>query len=163
MTKPPPPDTRIGHVHLKVTDLDRAERFYIEALGMERKGRLGDQATFLAYGDYHHHLALNTWHSKDGPTAPVEAPISGLYHFAVLYPDRKALANAVKRVLDFGWKLDGASDHGANYSIYLRDPDENGIELYYDRPPEQWERDADGNLALKNAPFDVDALLTEAD
>jgi catechol 2,3-dioxygenase len=156
-----PPQTRIGHVHLKVTDLDRSEKFYTEVLGMERKARLGDQATFLAYGDYHHHLGLNVWHSKGKGPAPVEA--AGLYHFAIIYPSRKDLANAVKRVLDSGWTIDGAADHRANVSIYMHDPDHNGIELYYDIPQEQWAKNPDGTYALGSDPLDVQALLDEAD
>ena len=156
-----PPDTRIGHVHLKVSDLDRSERFYVDVLGMTRTARLGDEATFLAYGDYHHHLALNVWHSKGAPPAPVEA--AGLYHFAILYPDRKALANAVKRVVDSGWPLDGAANHRANISIYMHDPDMNGIELYYDLPKDEWRRNPDGSLWLGSDPLDVQALIAEAD
>lgn len=155
------PATRIGHVHLKVSDLDRAERFYIDVLGMERTTRLGDQATFLAYGDYHHHLGLNVWHSKGKPPAPLEA--AGLYHFAILYPSRKDLAIAVKRVFEKGWTIDGASNHHANISIYMHDPDMNGIELYYDLPKEQWRRNPDGSLWLGSDPLDVEALLADAD
>ena len=156
-----PPKTHIGHVHLKVTDLERAVRFYADVLGMELTARYGDEAAFMSYGGYHHHLGLNTWHSKDLGPAPVNA--AGLYHFAILYPSRKSLATAVKRVLEAGWGIDGSSDHGANVSVYMHDPDHNGIELYYDRPVDEWPRDPEGNLALLLDPLDVNALLREAD
>lgn len=155
------PETQIGHVHLKVTDLERSAEFYERVLGMDVTARYGDEAAFMSYGGYHHHLGLNTWHSKGLGPAPVEA--AGLYHFAIIYPSRGDLANAVKRVLDADWGIDGSSDHGANVSIYMHDPDHNGIELYYDRPPEEWPRDEDGNLRLLLEPLDVNALLAEAE
>lgn len=155
------PETRIGHVHLKVSDLDRAVRFYTEALGFEVMQRWGDSAAFLSFGGYHHHLGLNTWESRGG--GPPARGTTGLYHFAILYPTRKELGRALKRLLRFGWQLDGAADHGVSEALYLHDPDGNGIELYRDRPPEEWPRDADGNLAMYNAPVDLRALLAEAE
>jgi catechol 2,3-dioxygenase len=155
------PDIGIGHVHLKVTDLERSVRFYTNVLGMDVVARYADQAAFMSYDGYHHHLGLNTWHSKGLGPAPVNA--AGLYHFALIYPSRKDLANTVKRVLEAGWGIDGSSDHGANVSVYMHDPDQNGIEIYYDRPPDEWPRDSDGNLRLLLEPLDVAQLLTEAD
>ena len=154
------PRVDIGHVHLKVADLDRALDFYVGVLGFELMQRFGDQAAFVAAGGYHHHLGLNTWESKGGPPPP--RGTTGLYHVAIRYPDRKTLADALRRVLDAGVALDGATDHGVSEAIYLRDPDGNGIELYRDRPREEWPRAADGNgVAMFNAPFDLDALLAE--
>jgi catechol 2,3-dioxygenase len=150
----------IGHVHLQVSDLERSVKFYSEALGFDLTTRLGDSAAFLSFGGYHHHLGLNTWHSRGGPPAPRSA--AGLYHFAILYPDRASLARAVKRVLASGLTLDGASDHGVSEAIYLHDPDRNGIELYRDRPRGEWPRDAAGNLAMFTAPLDLETLLAEA-
>jgi catechol 2,3-dioxygenase len=141
----------IGHVHLKVSDLERSVAFYRDVLGMELQARFGTSAAFMSYGGYHHHLGLNTWHSKGGPPSPDGA--AGLYHFAVLFPDRRTLARALKRVLDHGVGLDGAADHGVSEALYLHDPDDNGIE---------WPRDPAGNLAMFNAPLDVAALLAEA-
>jgi catechol 2,3-dioxygenase len=155
------PDIGIGHVHLKVTDIERSVRFYEDVLGMDVVARYGEEAAFMSYDGYHHHLGLNTWHSKGMDPAPVKA--AGLYHFALIYPSRKDLANTVKRVLEAGWGIDGSSDHGANVSVYMHDPDQNGIEIYYDRPPEEWPRDPDGNLKLLLEPLDVEALLREAD
>ena len=150
----------IGHVHLKVSDLDRALDFYVGVLGFELMQRFGDQAAFVAAGGYHHHLGLNTWESKGGSAPPRET--TGLYHVAIRYPDRKTLADALRRVLDAGVTVDGATDHGVSEAIYLRDPDNNGIELYRDRPREEWPRPSDGNgVAMFNAPFDLDALLAE--
>ena len=153
------PRVDIGHVHLKVSDLDRAIRFYEDVLGFELQQRMGDQAAFLSAGGYHHHIGLNTWQSRGGsPPAP---GTTGLFHFAIRYPDRPALATALRRLLDAGVAIDGASDHGVSEAIYLRDPDENGIELYRDRPREDWPRDGDG-VAMVTAPLDVGALLAEA-
>ncbi|KUF12770.1 VOC family protein [Pseudoponticoccus marisrubri] len=155
------PDTRIGHVHLKVADLDRAITFYRDVLGLAVMQRFGTQAAFLSAGGYHHHIGLNTWHSKDGPRPDKRA--TGLYHTALLYPDRRTLAQALKTVLDAGVTLDGAADHGVSEAVYFTDPDGNGIELYRDRAPEDWPRDTEGNLAMVNARLDLDALLAEAD
>lgn len=148
-------------MHLKVGDLQRAIAFYIEVLGFEVMQRWGDSAAFLSAGGYHHHIGLNTWESKGGSPPPRRS--TGLYHFAILYPDRRALARAFKRLLDHGWPIDGASDHGVSEAIYLRDPDGNGIELYRDRPPAEWPRNASGELAMHNAPLDFVSLLAELD
>ena len=154
------PRVDVGHIHLKVADLDRALRFYRDVLGFELTQRLGDSAAFLSAGGYHHHIALNTWESKGGtPPAP---GTTGLYHVAFRFPDRRTLAAALRRVLDAGIRLDGASDHGVSEALYLRDPDDNGVELYRDRPREEWPRSPDGRLQLVNRPFDVEALLAEA-
>jgi catechol 2,3-dioxygenase len=156
-----PPDTRIGHVHLKVSDLDRALAFYSDILGFPLTQRYGRDAAFLGAGGYHHHIGLNTWESKGGqPPAP---GTTGLYHTAFLYPDRKALANVLKRVVEAGIQLDGAADHGVSEAIYLRDPDGNGVELCRDRDQADWPRDASGNLAMSNARLDLRKLLSEAD
>ncbi|MEW9921241.1 VOC family protein [Marimonas sp. MJW-29] len=151
----------VGHVHLRVADLERAIAFYRDILGFELTQRYGDQAAFLGAGGYHHHVGLNTWESK-GATPPPPGH-TGLYHSAFLYPDRKALAGVLKRVADAGIPLDGAADHGVSEALYLRDPDGNGVELYRDRPPEDWPRDADGELKMVNAQLDLAALLAEAD
>lgn len=156
-----PPETRIGHVHLKVANLDRAIAFYRDVLGFELQQKFGTQAAFLSAGGYHHHIGLNTWESK-GATPPPPGH-TGLYHTAILYPDRRSLAQAMKRVLEAGIDLEGAADHGVSEAIYLRDPDGNGVELYRDRAPEDWPRDAEGNLAMVNARLDLAALLAEAD
>jgi catechol 2,3-dioxygenase len=155
------PRVDIGHVHLKVSDLERAIGFYRDVLGLELMQRMGDQAAFLSAGGYHHHIGLNTWESKGGSPAPAGA--TGLFHVALRYPDRVALADALRRVLDAGIPIDGASDHGVSEAIYLRDPDGNGIELYRDRPREEWPRPADGSsgLAMILDPFDLNALLAE--
>ena len=150
----------IGHVHLKVSDLERAVTFYRDVIGYELTARFGTSAAFLSFGGYHHHLGLNTWHSRGGPPAPEHA--AGLYHFAILYPDRRTLAVALKRLLAAGVNLDGAADHGVSEALYLHDPDGNGIELYRDRPRDEWPRDAAGALAMSNAPLDLAALLAEA-
>lgn len=155
------PQTRIGHVHLKVADLDRAIAFYRDVMGLEVTQTYGAQAAFLSAGGYHHHIGLNTWHSKDGPRPDPRA--SGLYHTAFVYPDRVALAQALRIVLQSGTTIDGAADHGVSEAIYFSDPDGNGIEIYHDRPPEDWPRDADGTLNMVNTPLDLDALLAEAD
>lgn len=154
------PAARIGHVHLKVADLERSIGFYSGVLGFELTTRYGAQAAFLSAGGYHHHIGLNTWESKGGtPPAPGH---TGLYHAAILYPDRASLADALRRVVDAGIGIDGAADHGVSEAIYLRDPDGNGVELYRDRAPEDWPRDAAGGLAMVNAPLDLAALLAEA-
>lgn len=153
------PGTRIGHVHLKVADLDRALAFYNGVLGFQLMQRYGNQAAFVSAGGYHHHIGLNTWESKGGhPPAP---GTSGLYHLAILYPTRKALAAALKRLIDAKWALDGASDHGVSQALYLRDPDENGVELYWDRPQEEWPRNAEGELAMVTERLDLHDLLRE--
>ena len=154
------PQARIGHVHLKVASLDRAEAFYRDVLGFEVQQRSGDRAAFLSAGGYHHHIALNTWESAGGTAPP--AGHTGLYHLAILYPDRAALATALSRVLAAGITLDGSADHGVSEAVYFRDPDGNGIELYRDRPRQDWPRAADGTLAMVNARLDIAALLKEA-
>ena len=151
--------TRIGHVHLKVADLDRALGFYCDVLGFELMQRMGDQAAFISAGGYHHHIGLNTWESKGGKPPPPGT--TGLVHTAILYPDRAALADALHRVITAGIALDGASDHGVSEALYLRDPDENGVELYRDRPQAEWPRDATGKLAMFTRRLDVDALLKD--
>ncbi len=155
-----PPATRIGHVHLKVADLDRAMGFYIGVLGFELVTRYGAQAAFLSAGGYHHHIGLNTWESL-GATPPPPGH-TGLYHTAFLYPDRKSLAQVLKSVLDAGIEIDGAADHGVSEAIYLRDPDQNGVELYRDRPEAEWPRDVTGALKMSNSRFDLNKLLSEA-
>jgi catechol 2,3-dioxygenase len=159
MTQILPPTTRIGHVHLKVANLDRAIAFYRDVVGFAVTQRLGDQAAFLGAGAYHHHIGLNTWDSLGGtPPAPGH---TGLYHTAILFPDRASLGAAVGRVLAAGIALDGAADHGVSEAVYLRDPDGNGVELYRDRAPADWPRGADGVLKMVNARLDVAALLAE--
>lgn len=153
------PQTTIGHVHLTVADLDRALAFYRDVLGFEVTARYGRDAVFLSAGGYHHHIGLNTWAGRGAPR-PARGT-TGLYHFAILYPDRAALARAVKGVVDAGVPLEGAADHGVSEAVYLRDPDGNGIELYRDRPPEQWPRDKDGGIAMTTNPLDLEALLRE--
>ena len=153
------PQVRIGHVHLKVADLDRALKFYCDVLGFELTQRFGSQAAFISAGGYHHHIGLNTWESSGGPPPPPGT--TGLYHLAILYPTRALLADAVRRVLAAGIALEGASDHGVSEAIYLRDPDDNGVELYWDRPKEQWPRSPDGGVAMFTQPLDLDALLKE--
>ena len=158
---PIPDGARIGHVHLKVSDIDRALDFYAGVLGFQLTQRFGDEAAFVAAGDYHHHIGLNTWQSKGGP--PPAPGTTGLFHLAVLYPTRRELADALRRVRDAGIPLDGASDHGVSEALYLRDPDGNGIELYWDRPRDQWPRDPadpDG-VAMFTAPLDLADLLAE--
>jgi catechol 2,3-dioxygenase len=154
------PRVDIGHVHLKVADLERAIAFYRDVLGFELMQRYGDQAAFLSAGGYHHHIGLNTWESAGAPPAPRRT--TGLYHVAIRYPDRLTLADALRRLGEAGVPLEGASDHGVSEALYLRDPDGNGIELYRDRPREEWPREADGALAIMTAPLDVRALLDEA-
>ena len=156
------PRVDIGHVHLKVSDLDRALDFYVGVLGFELQQRLADQAAFVSAGGYHHHIGLNTWESKGAPPPPRHT--TGLYHLAIRYPDRRALADALRRLLEAEIRVDGATDHGVSEAIYLRDPDENGIELYCDRPREEWPRPKHGaGVAMFNAPFDLQALLAELD
>jgi catechol 2,3-dioxygenase len=151
--------TRIGHVHLKVADLDRALGFYCGVLGFEVMQRYGDQAAFISAGGYHHHIGLNTWESKGGhPPAP---GTTGLFHTAILYPTRAALADALHRVREAGIQLDGASDHGVSEALYLRDPDQNGVELYRDRPEAEWPRKPDGSLAMFTHKLDLDDLMRE--
>ena len=154
-------DVRIGHVHLKVSNIDRALLFYRDILGFAVTQRLGDKAVFLSAGGYHHHIALNTWESENG-SAPAPGT-TGLYHLAILYPTRTALANALRSLVDGGILLDGASDHGVSEALYLRDPDGNGIELYWDRPETDWPRDEDGNLAMFTRRLDLDELLSVRD
>lgn len=162
MSTPPPihPAVRIGHVHLKVADLERALGFYCGVLGFQLVQRYGTQAAFVAAGGYHHHIGLNTWESLGGsPPAPGS---TGLYHVAILYPDRPQLADALRRVLKAGVQLEGAADHGVSEALYLRDPDHNGVELYRDRPREQWPLASDGQLAMFTRSLDLEALLREA-
>jgi catechol 2,3-dioxygenase len=160
MADPIDPRVDIGHVHLKVADLDRALAFYSGVLGFELTTRMGPAAAFLSAGGYHHHIGLNTWESRNGNPPPPGT--TGLYHVAIRYPDRAALAAALKRVVDARVPLEGASDHGVSEALYLRDPDGNGIELYRDRPREEWPRAADGSIQMTTEPLDVDALLEEA-
>ena len=152
--------TRIGHVHLKVADLDRALGFYCGVLGFEIMQRLSSGAAFISAGGYHHHIGLNTWESKGG--SPPPRGTTGLYHVAIRYPDRRALGQALKQLVEAGIPLSGATDHGVSEAIYLRDPDDNGIELYRDRPPEEWPRAEDGTMAMVSEPLDLEALLAEA-
>lgn len=154
-----PAGTRIGHVHLKVADLERALGFYCGVLGFQIMQRMGDQAAFVSAGGYHHHIGLNTWESKGGhPPAP---GTTGLFHTAILYPTRAALADALHRLIESGIPLDGASDHGVSEALYLRDPDDNGVELYRDRPHDEWPRHPDGSLAMYTRRLDLDDLLRE--
>ena len=155
-----PAGTHIGHVHLKVADLKRALDFYCGVLGFELQQMYGDQAAFISAGGYHHHIGLNTWESKGG--SPPPPGTTGLYHTAILYPTRVDLANAFKRVLQSGRELDGAANHGVSDALYLRDPDENGVELYWDRAKEEWPRGPDGKLTMSNARIDLKALLETA-
>ncbi len=150
----------IGHVHLKIADLERAIAFYHGVLGFEVTQRWGDQAAFLSAGGYHHHIGLNTWQSLGG--SPPPAGSTGLYHVAILYPSRTELADALRRLLHAGIPLDGAADHGVSEALYLRDPDQNGVELYRDRPPSDWPRDSTGQVAMYTRPLNLDALLAEA-
>ncbi|HTK82809.1 MAG TPA: VOC family protein [Bacteroidota bacterium] len=157
--QPIDPGVAIGHVHLKVANIERALAFYCRVLGFELMQRYGPGAAFISAGGYHHHIGLNTWESKGGSPPPRGA--TGLYHLAILYPTRAALADALRRLTDAGISLDGASDHGVSEALYLRDPDNNGVELYWDRPREEWPRDPDGKLAMVSDPLDLDSLLAE--
>src|SRR5437588_9459583 len=154
------PRVDIGHVHLKVADIDRALGFYRDVLGFDVTQRFGDQAAFVSAAGYHHHIGLNTWESRGG--SPPPRGTTGLFHLAILYPSRPALADALRRLLAAGIRLDGASDHGVSEALYLRDPDQNGVELYRDRPEEQWPRTPDGQIAMYSRPLDLEELLREA-
>jgi catechol 2,3-dioxygenase len=156
------PRVDIGHVHLKVSDIDRSLGFYRDILGFDVMQRMDDQAAFLSAGGYHHHLGLNTWESRDaGPPPPGH---TGLYHVAIRYPDRAALGHALHRLVDASWPIDGATDHGVSEAIYLRDPDGNGVEIYRDRPEDEWPRPPDGGgVAMVSKPLDLQALMAEAD
>ena len=158
--RPIDPAVRIGHVHLKVSDLDRAHDFYVGVLGVELLTRMGERAAFVAAGGYHHHLGLNTWESRGG--SPPPPGTTGLYHVAILYPSRAALGDALRRLIAARIPLQGASDHGVSEAIYLADPDGNGLELYRDKPESEWPRDAAGRIAMVSEPLDLDALLREA-
>ena len=150
------PETVVGHVHLKVADVERSIRFYSDVLGFEVMLRMGDDAAFLGAGGYHHHIGLNTWESKDG--SPPPAASTGLYHVAFRYPDRAALATAFRRLVELSIPLEGAADHGVSEALYLRDPDDNGVELYYDRPREVWPRESDGGLKMYTRQLDLEDL-----
>ena len=160
MTDPVHPQPRIGHVHLKVSDLERAIGFYSGVLGFELQQKFGTSAAFLSAGGYHHHIGLNTWESLGGTPPP--RGHTGLYHTAFLYPDRAQLADAMRRVIAAGIAIEGAADHGVSEAVYLSDPDGNGVELYRDKPEAEWPRDANGALAMVTDPLDLDALLAEA-
>jgi catechol 2,3-dioxygenase len=155
------PQVQIGHVHLKVADLERSLEFYCEVLGFELMQRMGAEAAFVSAGGYHHHIGLNTWNSRDG--SPPPSGTTGLFHVGILYPTRAALADALRRLIKAGIALDGATDHGVSEALYLRDPDENGIELYWDKPRELWPRTPEGALAMFTRALDLEALLREAD
>ncbi len=154
-----PAGTHIGHVHLKVSDLDRSIHFYRDIMGFDLIHRFGSQAAFLSAGGYHHHLGLNTWESREGQPPPSDA--TGLYHFAINYPERKDLATALKRLIDNGWSIDGSNDHGTHEALYLHDPDFIGIELAWDREPSEWPRDENGDLSMGNRPLNFDTLMAE--
>jgi catechol 2,3-dioxygenase len=158
--RPLHPDVRIGHVHLKVSNLDRALAFYCGVLGFELEQRFGTSAAFISAGGYHHHIGLNTWESEGG--SPPPAGSTGLFHVAILYPSRAELADALRRLIAAKVPLDGASDHGVSEALYLHDPDKNGVELYWDRPRDEWPRDAKGGLAMHTRPLDLQGLLAEA-
>ncbi len=155
-----PAGTKIGHVHLKVADLERSLKFYRDLLGFDVMQHYGNSAVFVSAGGYHHHIGLNTWHSRNAQPAPVHA--AGLYHIAILYPTRTDLAVALKRLLEAEYPLTGASDHGVSQAIYLNDPDRNGVELYWDRPKEEWPVDEEGNLQMVTEALDLDGLLALA-
>jgi len=152
-----PAGTRIGHVHLKVADLERSLKFYRDLLGFELQQYYGDSAAFISAGGYHHHIGLNTWYSKNAAAAPTRA--AGLFHTAIVYPERRDLAIVLKRLIDAGYPLTGASDHGVSEAIYLDDPDKNGVELYWDKPKESWPRDANGELQMVTEALDLEELL----
>jgi catechol 2,3-dioxygenase len=147
---------RIGHVHLKVSDLEQSVRFYVDVLGFKVQQRWGNSAAFLAFGEYHHHLGLNTWESRGGQPPPPGS--TGLFHFAILFETRAELGAALRRLREHGWPLDGAADHGVSEALYLRDPDGNGIELYWDRPEGEWPLDSSGGIAMISDPLDLDSL-----
>ena len=157
--EPIDPGVDIGHVHLKVADLDRALAFYCGVLGFKLTQRYGRQAAFVAAGNYHHHIGLNTWESQGGSPPPPNS--TGLYHVAIRYPTRRSLSDALRRLMAAHIELDGASDHGVSQALYLRDPDDNGVELYWDRPDAEWPRDAAGEIAMGTARLDLPALLAE--
>lgn len=159
--RPIHPDVRIGHVHLKVADLERSLRFYCGVLGFELTQRYGSQAAFISAGGYHHHIGLNTWESLGGSPPPLGT--TGLYHVAIVYPTRRTLADALQRLIAAHIPLDGASDHGVSEAIYLRDPDENGLELYWDRPRDVWPRSPQGDIAMFTHGLDLQALVRELD
>ncbi len=159
LSRPAPAGAAIGHVHLKVADLERALAFYRDALGFEVTERFGDRAAFLSVGGYHHHIGLNTWESEGGNPPPPGT--TGLYHAAILYPTRADLAWALRRLLAHGIRIEGASDHGVSEAIYLHDPDGNGLELYWDRPRAEWPRGADGSVAMFTRPLNLEQLLAE--
>ncbi len=156
-----PAQTTIGHVHLKVSDLQRSLDFYCGVLGFEMVTMYGEEAAFISAGGYHHHIGLNTWYSKNAPPAPSRS--AGLFHLAILYPNRKDLAVALKRLIDRGYPLMGASDHGVSEAIYLSDPDQNGLELYWDRPRDEWPRTSDGAITMYTHPLNLDELLALTD
>ncbi|MGH2553814.1 MAG: VOC family protein [Chitinophagaceae bacterium] len=155
-----PAGARIGHVHLKVADLERSLKFYRDLLGFELQQYYGDSAAFISAGGYHHHIGLNTWHSKNMGPAPLRT--TGLFHTAILYPSRRDLANVLKRLIEAKYPLTGASDHGVSEAIYLNDPDKNGVELYWDKPGENWPRDENGNLQMITEALDIEDLLRTA-
>ena len=152
-----PAQTRIGHVHLKVTDLDRALKFYCDLLGFNLITRGGKDAAFISAGGYHHHIGLNTWYSKNSSPAPLNS--AGLFHIAILYPSRRELSVAYKRLVDFNYPISGAADHGVSEAIYLNDPDQNGIELYWDRPVENWPHKPNGSIEISTMALDLNELL----
>ncbi len=154
-----PHGTRIGHIHLKVSDIDKALSFYKDLLGFQIMARYGTQAVFIAADNYHHHIGLNTWYSKDAKPAPVHA--AGLFHTAILYPTRKELAIIFKRLLDANYPFTGFADHGVSEALYLNDPDENGVELYWDKPHEQWPIDDNGNINMYTKELNIESLLGE--
>ena len=156
-----PAGTRIGHVHLKVANIENALKFYRDLLGFQVMQWYGDSAVFISAGGYHHHIGLNTWYSKNAPPAPIHA--AGLFHTAILYPTRRDLAIVLKRLVDAQYPLSGASDHGVSEALYMNDPDSNGVELYWDKPPEQWPKDAAGNLRMGSEALDIQGLLREAE
>jgi catechol 2,3-dioxygenase len=160
VSKPIDPEVRIGHVHLKVADIERSLAFYCGILGFELMARMGDQAAFISAGGYHHHIGLNTWESQGG--SPPPPGTTGLYHHAILYPSRSALAEAYRRLIDAGWPLTGASDHGVSEALYLDDPDGIGVELYRDRPRQEWPHTDDGQLTMFSRRLDLAGLLAEA-
>lgn len=156
-----PGATQIGHVHLKVSSLEKAMAFYVELLGFEVTQQYGTQAVFISAGGYHHHIGLNTWYSKDAPPAPTKS--CGLFHSAIVYPTRRDLAVALQRLIDAKYPMTGASDHGVSEAIYLDDPDGNGVELYWDKPKDQWPFDGEGNLMMVTEHLDIPSLISEID